>query len=111
MGSLYENIYSLCRKKGIRPGKMCDDLSLSRGLMTDLKKGRKKGISAATAHKIAEYFGVPITSLFGEPEPQTRDAGFAGFYGEYQMLSEEDRQTVRDLMRILNLRREERENK
>ena len=41
MGSLYENILSLCQSKGIRPGRLCDELELSRGLMTDLKMGRK----------------------------------------------------------------------
>ena len=60
MGSLYENILSLCQSKGIRPGRLCDELELSRGLMTDLKMGRKKSINAQTAQKIAAYFGVSV---------------------------------------------------
>lgn len=104
MGRLYENIQSLCRKKGIRPGKMCDELCISRGLITDLKMGRKKGISAGTAHKIAEYFGVSIASLMGDTALESGDAVFESFYGDYLKLTDEDRQTVWDLMRLLQQR-------
>ena len=60
MGTLYENIKELCEERGIKGGKMCVDLGLSKSLMTDLKAGRKKGISAETAQKIADYFGVSM---------------------------------------------------
>lgn len=65
MCSLYENIVSLCEEKGIKPGKLCSELGLSRGLITDLKMGRKKSISAETANKIASYFGVSVGYLLG----------------------------------------------
>ena len=58
MGELYDRIASLCSNKGIRPGKMCNDLGISRGSIGDLKKGRREGISIKTATKIADYFGV-----------------------------------------------------
>ena len=57
MSNLYDNIQNLCARKGIRPGRLCDELGISRGLMTDLKMGRKKGINAETAQKIATYLG------------------------------------------------------
>lgn len=66
MGNLYRNIQGLCEAKGIRPGRLCDELNLSRGLMTDLKMGRKSGVSAVTAQKIAGYFGVSVAYLLGE---------------------------------------------
>jgi hypothetical protein len=34
--------------------------------MTDLKSGRKKGVNAETAQKIATYFGVSVGYLLGE---------------------------------------------
>ena len=58
MWTLYESILSLCQENGIKGGKMCVDLGLSKSLMTDLKSGRKKGITAETAQKIADYFSV-----------------------------------------------------
>ena len=42
MANLYERILNLCQHNGIRPGRLCDELGISRGLMTDLKMGRKK---------------------------------------------------------------------
>ena len=65
MANLYETIQSLCQAKGIRPGRMCAELGLSRGLMTDLKMCRKKTLNAETAYKIAKYFGVSVGYLLG----------------------------------------------
>lgn len=42
MGELYDRIASLCSNKGIKPGKMCNDLGISRGSIGDLKKGEGK---------------------------------------------------------------------
>lgn len=65
MSTMYENIMALCEESGIKAGKMCNDLGLSRSLMTDLKAGRKKGVTNKTAVKIAEYFGVSVDRVFG----------------------------------------------
>ena len=78
MGELYDRIASLCSNKGIKPGKMCNDLGISRGSIGDLKKGRREGISIKTATKIADYFGVTTDYLLtGEeikkaPTPEGR---------------------------------------
>ena len=66
MVTLYERLCFLCEKKGIKGGKMCVDLGLSKSVMTDLKSGRKKGFSAETAQRIASYFGVSVGYLLGE---------------------------------------------
>ena len=66
MGKLYENINALCEQKGIKASKMCADIGISRGLITDLKMGRKNGITAVTAQKIASYFDVSVGYLLGE---------------------------------------------
>lgn len=68
MGTLYENIIALCEEKGIKGGRMCTDLGISKGFLTDLKMGRRSGISAANAQKIASYFGVTVGYLLGEEE-------------------------------------------
>jgi len=66
MGTLYENIIALCNKRGIKGGKLCTDIGMSKGILTDLKMGRQTGISAANAQKIAAYFGVSVGYLLGE---------------------------------------------
>ena len=68
MGTLYERIIDLCEKKGVKGGKMCVDLGMSKGTLTDLKMGRQTGLSAAKAQKIASYLGVSVGYLLGEEE-------------------------------------------
>lgn len=60
MGDLTENIMELCREYATSYTKMCNDTGVSRSLLTEIRKGRKKGITAKTAQKIADYFGVPV---------------------------------------------------
>lgn len=68
MGTLYENIIALCNERGIKGGKLCTDIGMSKGILTDLKMGRQSGISAANAQKIASYFNVSVGYLLGEEE-------------------------------------------
>lgn len=72
MGTLYDRLSALCRDRGIKGGRMCTDLGLSKSLMTDLKSGRKKTISAPTAQKIASYFSVTVGYLLGEEEEKEK---------------------------------------
>lgn len=70
MGNLYERISELCDGKGIKGARMCSDTGISKGLLTDLKMGRRTGVSAVTAQKIASYFGVSVGYLLGEEEKE-----------------------------------------
>lgn len=72
MGTLYENIIRLCTEKGIKGGKMCSDIGMSKGILTDLKMGRQSGVSASNAQKIASYFGVTVGYLLGEEEKEKK---------------------------------------
>lgn len=114
MGNLYENIQNLCAQNGIRPGRLCDELSISRGLMTDLKMGRKKGVSAQTAQKIAAYFGVSVGYLLGiegsdavpvDPSRDILDEVDVAFYGDFKELDDEQKEAVRDMVRLMRQRR------
>ena len=114
MAGLYENIQSLCAQKGIRPGRLCDELGISRGLMTDLKMGRKKGVNAQTAQRIAAYFGVSVGYLLGIEGSDDVPAGQktdildevdVAFYGDFKELDEEQKEAVRDMVRLMRQRR------
>jgi transcriptional regulator with XRE-family HTH domain len=109
MDSLYNSILSLCDLNGIRPGRLCDELGLSRGLITDLKMGRKKGVSAETAQKIAAYFGVSVGYLLGQEEmalsSDILDQVDVAFYGDFKELDEEQKEAVRDMVRLMRERR------
>ena len=77
MATLYERLSFLCEQRGIKGARMCTELGFSKSLMTDLKMGRKTGVSAVTAQKIASYFGVSVGYLLGEEdkkiEPTAQD--------------------------------------
>ena len=119
MANLYEHILALCERDGIRPGRLCDELGISRGLMTDLKMGRKKGVNAETAQKIASFFGVSVGHLLGIEDSDAvlsnntinLDQIDVAFYGEFKELSEEDKETVRDMVRIMRERRADKQRK
>lgn len=70
MGTLYDRIQSLCKSKGVSGSRMCLDLGLSKSTLSDLKNGRTKGISVATAQKIAGYFGITVDELYGEEQKE-----------------------------------------
>ena len=73
MGNLYERIIGLCEEKGIKGGKMCTDIGISKGTLTDLKMGRQSGISTTNAQKIASYFGVSAAYLMGWEEEEKKN--------------------------------------
>lgn len=77
MGTLYERIQALCKNKGVSGSRMCLDLGLSKSTLSDLKNGRTKGISVATAQKIAGYFGITVDELYEEEKekPTVQDDG------------------------------------
>jgi len=54
---------SLCEYRGIKGGKMCSDIGISKSMLSDLKMGRKKTLSAETLAKIANYFSVSVDSI------------------------------------------------
>lgn len=115
MDGLYERIQTLCKAKGVTGSRMCLDLGISKSTLSDIKCGRKKGISTDNAQKIASYLGITVGYLLGEEETKKAptvigerdvldDIDFA-FYGEYKELTEDDKETIRDMVRIMRQRR------
>lgn len=110
MDNLYARIQTLCEQNNIRPGRLCDLLGLSRSLMTDLKMGRKKTVSAETAHKIAGFFRVSVEYLMGQEAPTVTGRDVLeevdlAFYGDFKTLDEDEKETVRDMVRLMRKRR------
>lgn len=72
MCTLYDRIQELCKNKGVSGSRMCLDLGLSKSTLSDIKGGRKKGISTPTAQKIAGYFNVTVGYLLGEEDKKEK---------------------------------------
>lgn len=94
MATLYETLDLLCKEKGVKGGRMCTDLGISKSLMTDLKNGRKKGVNAETAQKIANYFGVSVGYLLGEEDEKKEQPT------EYGELSEKRKAFINKVMQM-----------
>ena len=74
--------------------------------MTDLKMGRKKSVNAETARKIADYLGVSVGYLLGQDTPKDiLDEVDVAFYGDFKELDEQEKNAVRDMVRIMRQRR------
>lgn len=108
MGTLYESIKALCDSAGIKPGKMCVDIGISKSTVTDLKSGRRDSVSLETAQKIADYFGVSVDRVLGseqkEKSPTPEEAGLE--YSDIQLLEaykKADPITREAIQRILKL--------
>lgn len=116
MNDLYSRIMELCNEKGITGAKMCTDVGISKSTMTDLKMGRKVGLSATNAQKIAGYLGVSVGYLLGEPDPVfdvsyrqaakklielVQDEDFIELYESYCKLSKKNKQVVKGLIENL----------
>lgn len=110
MGTLYENIVALCEQKGIKGGKMCTDIGMSKGILTDLKMGRQTGISTANAQKIAAYFNVSVDYLLGKTEQKEKPTtalgdGFSDeqklIFNKLMALPQEEREKKLQAIRLI----------
>ena len=72
MCTLYDRIIELCKAKGVSGSRMCLDLGLSKSTLSDIKSGRKKGVSVPTAQKMASYLGVSVDFLLGEEDQKEK---------------------------------------
>lgn len=66
MGNTYDTIFQKCKSQGITVGKMCSETGISQGVLSDLKKGRTKNLSANNLQKISEYLKCTVNELLGE---------------------------------------------
>lgn len=112
MSNLYSAIMDLCEQRGITGYRLCKDVGISASVITDLKMGRKEGLSAKNADKIASYFGVSVGYLLGTetkkaptPEgerPITFDDFTYAMQNETKDLTEMDKQILLSMAKQLN---------
>lgn len=70
MSILYNRLIGLCEERGITGYRACKDCVISPSVITDLRKGRKKTLSADYLNRFANYFGVTVGYLLGEEEKE-----------------------------------------
>lgn len=118
MSDLYNRIYALCQSKGVTIGRMCKELGISRGNLTELKMERIKTLKPENLTKISGYFGVTVDYLLGTetekaPTPQgersisDEDLKFA-LWGDASDVDDAD---LEDVRRYAAFVRERKKNK
>lgn len=125
----FERVTELCQKKGISLSTAAKEIGLSNSAITYWKRGAVP--KASTVQKLADYFGVTVDYLLGNTESPSvfrfshkaapisfdekkileasgidpLDDIDIGFYGAYSELSEEDKETVRQMVMFMRERR------
>jgi transcriptional regulator with XRE-family HTH domain len=109
MCNLYDRIKTACQTKGITVSAMCLQLGMSKSVLSDLKSGRKKTLSADTLGRIAEFLEVTTDSLLGKEstQPDILDDVDVAFYGDFKELTEAQKEAVRDMVRAMRARRKQ----
>lgn len=116
MSDLYNRIEELCKENNKSITTMCKESGASRASLSDLKVGRKQSLSAETLSKIAVYFGVTVDYLLGKEnkkaptngERDILDEVDVAFYGDFKELNDGEKETVRDMVRLMRQRKEKR---
>ncbi len=78
MNNLHKIITELCEKKGVSGYRLCKDTGIQPSILTDMKMGRQKSLSAVNAEKIANYFDVSVGYLLGNEEKKPSEISLEG---------------------------------
>lgn len=111
---MYEIFEKLLMERGVTAYKVAKATGISTGSMTDWKKGRSAP-KVDQLQKIADYFGVSVDYLLGnepkEKTPAEADVTFDDFtyamYGEAKELTDEDKNMLLEMARMLKKRQQE----
>ncbi len=114
----FDRLKELCAEKGISTYKAATDIGLNRAVIAKWKTGSQP--SGTTALKLSEYFGVSVDYLLGKEatkaptvsgERDILDDVDVAFYGEYKELGEDDKETIRSMVRVMRERRAKQQEK
>ena len=117
MGNVFfERYAALCKERGETPNSVAKIIGASSGSVTAWKNGTAP--RNATLAKIADYFGVSTDYLLGKEKAPTisgehdiLDDVDVAFYGEYKELGDDDKETIRSMVRIMRERRAKQQEK
>lgn len=115
ISEFYKRLRDLCEERSMTVNELVKILDLSSGSPTAWKNGTIP--RNATLIKIADYFGVTTEYLSGEEnkkaptetgERDILDDVDVAFYGDFKELNDDEKETVRDMVRLMRQRKEKR---
>ena len=115
ISEFYKRLRDLCEERNMTVNELVKILDLSSGSPTAWKNGTIP--RNVTLVKIADYFGVTTDYLSGvENKKAPTEAGErdildevdVAFYGDFKELNDDEKETVRDMVRLMRQRKEKR---
>lgn len=103
---------ALCREKGVKPGRACQEMGVSRSLAAKWKATGTEKPSADVLEKMAEYFSMSIDEILGkESTAVTFDDFTYAMHNETRNLPPEKKEMLLNMARFFNeeLRREKKD--
>lgn len=95
---------ALCREKGVKPGRACQEMGVSRSLAAKWKATGTERPSADVLEKMSAYFGITIDEILGKGSAV--GIGFDDFtyamHNEAKDLPEEKKQMLLEMARFFN---------
>ena len=101
-------------RRGITMKQLGEIVDLAESTISQYETGKRQPDNE-TLLKISEYFGVTVGYLLGAEEPEivastnrtgdVLDEVDIAFYGDFKELNEDDKATVRDMVRVMRERR------
>lgn len=92
----------LCREKGVKPGRACTEMGVSRSLAAKWKATGTEKPSADVLEKMSAYFEMTIDEILGNdiPASVTFDDFTYAMHNETRDLPPEKKQTLLDMARF-----------
>lgn len=93
---------ALCREKGVKPGRACTEMGVSRSLAAKWKATGTEKPSADVLEKMSAYFEMTIEEILGREAPAsvTFDDFTYAMHNETQDLPPEKKQMLLDMARF-----------
>ena len=113
----YDKFVQVCKTRGISPCRAATEAGLSKSTVTKWKTTPDAEPTGAAIKKITEYFDITIAELMGEENKKAPTANGerdilddvdVAFYGDFKELNEDEKETVRDMVRLMRQRKEKR---
>ena len=116
--SVGDKIKSLRKAMGLTQTELGDRVGVKKNAVSKWECGRVEDIPTSTIKALANLFDVPPSYLIDDENaapassaPDVLDEVDIAFYGEYRELSEDDKDTIRDMVRVMRERRAKKQEK
>lgn len=112
----YDRFVQICSDRGVSPSRAATEAGLSKSTVTKWKNTPDSKPTGAALKKLSDYFDISISELLDEenkkaPTPTEKDERDIldevdiGFYQGFKELTEDQKDTVRDMVRVMRERR------